>query len=116
MRRLNWCGKPGTSNSKRAALRGALLRATCIGWLPARGLLAFCLLWSAIGLVWWAGLPAVAKYPAIDARLRELDAAGIDASAMFYSELPAMDGVFLRLDRMERRRARGGWEVAGARE
>ena len=46
-----------------------------------------------------------ANQPAMKQRLEFLDARGIDPSAMFYTELDAMDEI---LDRMER--TTGGWQ------
>lgn len=54
---------------------------------------AFLVTWGAIGMIWCGALPLIARRPAISARLDELAAQGIDASAMYYTELPAMDAV-----------------------
>lgn len=71
-------------------------------------------LWSLISLVWLAALPALSRRPAIEARLNELSAEGIDPSAMFYSELEAMEGVLLRLDRFHRRQPGALWGLQSA--
>lgn len=56
----------------------------------------------AIVAVWCGLLPWIAAWPGVARRLAELDAQGIDPSAMYYSELPAMDGVMADLDRIHR--------------
>jgi hypothetical protein len=42
-------------------------------------------------------LPWIASQPKVRSRLDDLESQGIDASAMFYSELPAMDDVLAHL-------------------
>lgn len=54
-----------------------------------------------LGIGWLVVLPWLAKHPAIDARLQWLEARGIDASATYYTELPAMPSI---LDRISQRR------------
>lgn len=54
----------------------------------------------AVGLVWCVVLPRIAKVNAIEERLQFLDDRGIDPSAMYYTELDAMDAI---LDRIEGR-------------
>ncbi len=51
-----------------------------------------------IGLVWCMFLPWLANRPSVAERLKWLDEKRIDPSAMFYTELDAMDGI---LDRRE---------------
>ncbi len=57
----------------------------------------------ALALVWGVALPWLSARPAVRDRLRFLDAKGIDASAMYYTELEAMGPI---LDRLEAPRAR----------
>jgi hypothetical protein len=58
-----------------------------------------------IVLVWGWLLPWVSHYQSVKQRLEFLDARGIDPSAMFYTELDAMDEI---LDRLEGREDRSG--------
>lgn len=60
-------------------------------------------------VAWLGVLPAIAARPAVKARLDELDAKGIDPSAMYYSELPAMDDVQVRFARFHREHADALW-------
>lgn len=66
-------------------------------WRSSASLLAASL---TIVLVWGWLLPWVSTHPAVQQRLEFLDASGIDPSAMFYTELDAMDDI---LDRIEGR-------------
>jgi hypothetical protein len=66
-------------------------------------------IWSGIVVVWVVMLPWIAARPRVAARLHELDAEGIDPSAMFYSELPAMEGVLQKLDRSRRNDPHALW-------
>lgn len=51
-------------------------------------------------LVWCVLLPRLAKVNVVEDRLKFLDDRGIDPSAMYYTELDAMDAI---LDRIEGR-------------
>lgn len=65
------------------------------GW---RGLLITTLL---IAFIWMVLLPRVAKWQPIQNRIRAHEAAGIDPSAMFYSDLEHLtyrDGMLRRRD------------------
>jgi len=53
-----------------------------------------------VGLVWCVILPRLATVSAVEERLKFLDDRGIDPSAMYYTELDAMDSI---LDRLEGR-------------
>jgi hypothetical protein len=63
----------------------------------------------AVVAVWCGLLPWIAAWPHVAGRLAELDAQGIDPSAMYYSELPAMDGVMADLDRIHRADPEAFW-------
>lgn len=65
--------------------------------------------WSVIAATWCALLPAVAGRPAMQMQLQRQESLGIDASAMFYSELPAMEGVNAQMERVRRREPRAFW-------
>lgn len=64
--------------------------------------LELTLFWLVIAGIWGGLLPRLAVQPAIRARLDELERAGIDASAMYYTELPAMQGVLEHLEEFRR--------------
>jgi hypothetical protein len=64
---------------------------------------------AAVVVVWCGLLPWVAAWPDVAHRLQELDAQGIDPSAMYYSELPAMDGVMADLDHIHRADPEAFW-------
>lgn len=49
-----------------------------------------------IGLVWCVVLPWLSTRPPVAQRLEWLDDQGIDPSAMFYTELDAMDDILRR--------------------
>lgn len=66
-------------------------------------------IWGAIGVIWCGILPLIAHRPAIKSRLDELEASGIDASAMYYSELPAMENVLRFLQEFRERHPRDLW-------
>lgn len=78
--------------------------------LIGAGLRRLLAVWGAIGLVWLAVLPAIAERPRVKARLETLKSQGIDPSAMYYSELDAMDDVLARLDRFHRRHPQALWQ------
>jgi len=70
---------------------------------------AFLGIWGVIGAIWCGILPLIAHRPAIKSRLDELEAGGIDASAMYYSELPAMDNVLRTLQEFRERHPDDLW-------
>ncbi|MCG6155994.1 hypothetical protein [Rubinisphaera margarita] len=53
---------------------------------------------TAIWLLW---LPRLAKDPGLQTRMRQREEQGIDAAAMFYSDLPAVDQAQDRLQKLE---------------
>ena len=68
--------------------------------VPARRRMLRLAAWaSAIAAVWLVALPWLARQPAIDARIRRLDAQGIDPSAMYYTELDMMQPILEDLNR-----------------
>lgn len=74
-----------------------------------RPLCRLAVVWFAVAVAWLVILPTIAARPAVKARLEELDAKGIDPSAMYYSELPAMDDVQVRVARFHREHADALW-------
>ena len=67
--------------------------------------------WTVIAGTWLLLLPYLAERPAMQRRLAELEAEGIDPSAMFYSELGLKDEVIGRLEDLHRRRPEALWRV-----
>ncbi len=53
---------------------------------------------SLIGVIWLQVLPWIAVQPPMAAHLEQLDEQGIDPSAMFYTELDAMEPILWRLE------------------
>jgi len=69
--------------------------------LPAPGVrLAVCL--SAIAAIWLLILPALAEVSIIRRMIDRHEADGVDPSAKFYSELPAMPMISQRVDEIRR--------------
>lgn len=68
--------------------------------LPEK-LIPFVAALAAVAGVWMIALPWVARQPAESARWQALQQAGIDPSAMYYSELDAMRPILERLNRNE---------------
>lgn len=67
-----------------------------------RGLRHLLLCCCAIGLVWMVLLPQLASQPAMQARLEWLEKRKIDPSAMFYTELEAMEPILKELNSRQR--------------
>ena len=67
-----------------------------------KSLARFLLASLVVMLVWGLFLPWVAEQHTIEQRLEFLDARGIDPSAMFYTELDAMDKILDELERQSR--------------
>lgn len=49
---------------------------------------------AAIAVVWLVVLPIVGQHPNIDAHIRRNERLGIDPSAKYYTELPAMPRLY----------------------
>lgn len=62
----------------------------------------FALALAAIAGIWTIALPWIAEQPAESQRWKAMQQAGIDPSAMYYSELDAMQPILDRLNRGER--------------
>jgi hypothetical protein len=73
------------------------------GWLSLAAATAM------IAVVWTALLPALAEQPRVRERIDFLDSRGVDPSAMFYSDLKALDRVLDRLDHHRRHHAGELW-------
>ena len=68
---------------------------------PAPGVrLAICI--AAIAAIWLVVLPALAKVSTIRDMIDRHEADGVDPSAKFYSELPAMPMISQRVDEIRR--------------
>ncbi|MEQ9406193.1 MAG: hypothetical protein RIK87_00645 [Fuerstiella sp.] len=63
------------------------------------GILVLAMLLCVIGLIWLIVLPHMAQQPQMKAHLNWLNARGIDPSAMYYTELEAMEPILQRLER-----------------
>ena len=62
------------------------------------GLVRLGLTAAVLGVIWLHVLPWVAVQPGMAAHLKSLEEQGIDPSAMFYTELDAMEPVLRRLE------------------
>jgi len=62
------------------------------------GQLRLLLVTGVLSAVWLIVLPWWARRPAVDDHLRFLEERGIDPSAMFYTELDAMEPILQRLE------------------
>ena len=58
-------------------------------------LLAAC----AVAAVWLVLLPWLARHPLVAEHLHDLEVRGIDAGAMYYTDLEAMEPILHRLER-----------------
>ncbi len=56
---------------------------------------------TAMWVIWCGVLPWVAAQPKMKQHLTFLDERGIDPSAMFYTELDAMDAILHKVDRTQ---------------
>lgn len=63
----------------------------------------FLAVWLLITLVWLLVLPQLAREPSRAAHIQALHAAGIDPSAMYYSELEMMPNTIQRLEQLHAR-------------
>ena len=63
-----------------------------------RGYLQLAAIACVTGVVWLQVLPWIASRPRMEAHLQHLDERGIDPSAMFYTELEAMEPILQRLE------------------
>jgi hypothetical protein len=81
------------------AVRPGALRRSCV----------LAAIAAAAALVWLVVLPSVAHQPRVWASLEAFEAKGIDPSAMFYTELAAMDDVLARLEHFHRRHPGALW-------
>lgn len=59
--------------------------------------LSACL--AVLAIVWLIILPFIGQHPDIDAHIRRNEQLGIDPSAKFYTELPAMPELYERVQR-----------------
>ena len=64
----------------------------------AKGLMQLGLALCLMTVIWLQILPWIAAQPKMAAHLRRLDDQGIDPSAMFYTELDAMEPILRRLE------------------
>jgi len=64
----------------------------------ATGILRLGVVTSVMAVIWLLVLPWVAAQPKMAAHLEHLDEQGIDPSAMFYTDLDAMQPILKRLE------------------
>ena len=57
---------------------------------------------AAVGVVWLVVLPWAAQTAAVRERIARDEALGVDPSAKFYTELPAMPGIVARVEAIRR--------------
>jgi hypothetical protein len=57
---------------------------------------------AVLAVVWLAILPFIGRQPKIDAYIRRNERLGIDPSAKFYTEIPAMPELFERVQHRRR--------------
>ena len=69
---------------------------------PPRGWAAFLGACGLIVVIWIVVLPRLAEIPRVPAEMQQLDDRQIGPSAMFYTELEAMDRILARLERFHR--------------
>ncbi|MGB7325287.1 MAG: hypothetical protein WBD31_10490 [Rubripirellula sp.] len=72
--------------------------------------LASCVL--AIAVIWLVVLPWIGRRAVVSERIDWLDSKGIDASAMYYTELDAMQPILQKLNRRDLARDRSGDRVS----
>lgn len=77
------------------------------GRLAAGARLAICL--AAIALCWLGLLPLAARNARVQAMIEHNEALGIDPSAKFYSELPAMPEIIDRVRAARRQEGQTFW-------
>lgn len=69
----------------------------------------FAAFWLAIGVGWLIVLPWLARQPTQAARIESLKRAGIDPSAMYYSELEMMPDTLRQLELLHARDSQLLW-------
>ncbi|MBS0262582.1 MAG: hypothetical protein JSS02_11575 [Planctomycetes bacterium] len=67
------------------------------------GIWRLCAVVAVFAIVWLAGLPWLASYPPLAARLDWLADQRVDPSAMYYTEVEALEPVLQRLNARGRR-------------
>ncbi len=67
-------------------------------WARSAGIAQLVLAITMIACFWCVVLPWYGSQPAMEKHLQFLDDRGIDASAMFYTELDAMDAILEKLE------------------
>lgn len=64
-----------------------------------KGWLRLCAGIVTMSILWLLVLPWIARRPSVEDRLRFLEERSIDPSAMFYTELDAMDPILEKLEK-----------------
>lgn len=78
-----------------------------------RGWPALAIAGGHIALVWLVLLPAVGRWSPVETWIDRNQAAGIDPSVKFYSELPVMRSIQWHMERLRRRAPEVFWDVRG---
>jgi hypothetical protein len=71
---------------------------------------------AALAATWLIVLPRLAQQPGVNAYILRNEALGIDPSAKFYTELPAMPGLVDRVDAARRQHASAFWQINDHRD
>jgi hypothetical protein len=66
--------------------------------LLSRKIIKLAIACSVLLIVWLVLLPWLAAQPSVESRLDFLDQNGIDASAMYYTELECMDAILEKIE------------------
>lgn len=69
----------------------------------------FVLAGTVVGFVWLLVLPALANQPDMKAYIEDNERYGIDPSVRYYSELPCMREIILRVDQLHRTHGAEFW-------
>lgn len=71
---------------------------------PSSGARSLAAIAAAIAAAWLLLLPLVARTPTVERHIRRNESHGVDPSAKFYSELPAMPELWQRIKRAQANR------------
>ena len=64
--------------------------------------LAFAAGWVLLGLIWMVLLPWISRQEGVQRDLQQLDQLGVNAGALYYTELRMLPALLRRLDRIHR--------------
>lgn len=92
------------------AAAGADASASAGAKSSTRGWLRLLAVGAGVAAVWCLVLPWLAAQPALQRRIDFLETRRVDPSAMFYTELEAMDEVHKRMTEIHRRHSAALWK------